>query len=95
MLFKLELILINSNSYCNNYLKKLIDIYLKKFIYNYDNLLYKKDIDKNEYLIETSNEKDNKIDELIIIIEKHIKNLYPDCGNSWKLNYNFINFLYN
>lgn len=102
MLYQLNVILQNSKNYCNNYLKSLISKYLNQFIQNeYDYLLSLKILENNKYLINYNkiintnkhneyNEEENLnniIDEILSKIEKHIKNIYPECGSFWNLKY--------
>jgi len=98
MLYELNIDIVKSKNYCNNYIKKLIDKYLYLFITSkYNNLSIKDKLNENIYLIDYY---DNItlniiIEELLLIIEKHIKNIYPDCGSNWKLNFNYTKVLSN
>ena len=108
MLYELNIDIVKSNNYCNNYIKKLIDKYIYLFItskYNnlsikdklYNNLSIKDKLNENIYLIDYYDNItiDIIIEELLLTIEKHIKNIYPDCGSKWKLNFNYTKVLSN
>jgi hypothetical protein len=84
MNYELILNIYNAENYCVNYIKKLIDKYI--IIINntiYDNKVSIKIIDKNIYLL---NEIDD-IKDILERVEKHIKNIYPECGMNWDLNF--------
>ena len=98
MLFELNIDIVKSKDYCNNYIKKLIDKYIYLFINSkYNDLFIKDKLNENRYLIDyyDNNDVNVIIEELLIIIEKHIKNIYPDCGSNWKLNFNYTKVLSN
>ena len=98
MLYELNIDIVKSNNYCNNYIKKLIDKYIYLFITSkYNNLSIKDKLNENIYLIDYYDNItiDIIIEELLLTIEKHIKNIYPDCGSKWKLNFNYTKVLSN
>jgi len=63
----------------------------------YNNLSIKDKLNENIYLIDYYDNItiDIIIEELLLTIEKHIKNIYPDCGSKWKLNFNYTKVLSN
>jgi DNA-dependent RNA polymerase auxiliary subunit epsilon len=98
MLYELKIRLINSKNYCINYIKKLVDKYLDIFIkQKYNNLYIKDNLNDNKYLIDFTENNDiyDDIEYLLVVIEKHIKNIYPECGSSWKLNFSYEKVLSN
>jgi len=98
MLYELNIDLINSKNYCVNYIKKLVDKYLDIFIkHKYYNLYLKDNLNDNKYLIDFTENNDIHIiiEYLLVAIEKHIKNIYPECGSSWKLKFSYKKVLSN
>lgn len=63
------------------------ELYIYNFIYeNYDrhtNI----DADSSTYSIDSI---DAYIKNILIIIEKYVKNFFPEFNNKWKINYNLI-----
>jgi hypothetical protein len=95
MLYKINISISKAKNYCENYIKNLIDKYLDIFIkYKYNNISLVKNLNENKYIINCDDEDvNNNIEEILIAIEKHIKNIYPECGSIWELNYNYELFI--